>query len=409
MLHKKRKTQESDSVVVRLLVECTLEILHKETHSKTLYDAATIIGGIFKDVHLVDDGLEMLWEMRRQIITKSYIAEGKHHFKVDKSVGKTSFIFLATWETVIQGSSISFSEVMTDILAESALYEVYVHNRKSESHIELTLTHAARLYNHLTFKRRFQQAKTLEKEAFEIFLKKWGGTLKTSREISLAFFICLLEQLGNEEHHVNIGTAACRAGDKLVRDLESGKAQEGYEKALCAFNFIRSQRYYHNKHNIGYGFNLSSYLASRGLETSTQNVDSHLRKHMLELSREIIREVLEASKELKFDFVRFNLGELNELIDLLGQQENYSVLEVKFQFCVLEIVLTILLLDVVILTLVVSRGAQGLVCNNHHFYRSPSSGNPILTWFSLFKGHPTLRRHLLQPTPGVRSPRQQDT
>lgn len=334
LMNMRLKGAESHTTVLHLLVTSTVEILQTEKHSKVLCDAAKIIGGLFVDCNLAEHGFEILRELRLQIITKTYTSESKHAFKIDKSVGRASYVFLATFEMVLRGSpAISYSEIMTELLIETTLYEHYVRCRNTETNLEMTLTHAARLHRFLTLRGRVQQKQVLEHETFELFIKKWGSSLKSSRNISMAFFIHLLEHLGDESHRTNLQSAACRGSVEAVRDLlESERFQDGYETALCAFRFIETLRAYHDLHNIGYGFKLSSYMAFRDLErgVSEKGIDQKLRDQMLELSRTIIRDVLKACKESSISFVRLKLGELNELVGLLGQQKNYVDLEVCF-------------------------------------------------------------------------------
>jgi hypothetical protein len=60
---------------------------------------------------------------------------------------------------------------------------------------------------------------------------------------------------------------------------------------------------------------------------------------MLDLSRKIIGEVLRACKDSKINFVRLKLSELNELVGLLGEQQNYNDLEVSKVAFYLDILL----------------------------------------------------------------------
>ena len=62
---------KSHSTVVRMLLETTVEIIEKEKHSKTLHEAAKAMGSIYITCGLVNQGHEMIQEMRLQIITGS--------------------------------------------------------------------------------------------------------------------------------------------------------------------------------------------------------------------------------------------------------------------------------------------------------------------------------------------------
>jgi hypothetical protein len=163
-------------------------------------------------------------------------------------------------------------------------------------------------------------------------LKKWGASIKTRHEITLIFFISLLKELGNATRQIDIDDAPCKSSNDKVRELVSnGQFKEAYEVALCAFQFLEHRGAYHRLQNVGYGFKLSSFMAGRGYKKLLQKpIEPELRTKMLELSRKIIGEILKAFKESKISVVRMRLGELNDLIGLLGEQQNYVDLEVRY-------------------------------------------------------------------------------
>jgi hypothetical protein len=69
-------------------------------------------------------------------------------------------------------------------------------------------------------------------------------------------------------------------------------------------------------------------MALRDVKPSGTPVDPELRTKMLDLSRKIILEVLKACKDSRINFIRLKTSDLNDLVGLLGEQQNYSDLEV---------------------------------------------------------------------------------
>ena len=323
---------ESHSMVVRMLLETTTEIIQKEKHSKTLHEAAKTMGSIYIACGMVEQGHEMIHEMRLQIITGS-ASSNKTSFKFDKSIGKVCYVFLVTFEQIILGQmTSSYSEIMADLLTETILYESFTRCINDKSQTEVVLARAASLRAFLVTRKRKAQIQVLEHQAHDIFVKQWGPHLKVRSEISLIFCTSLLEELGRHDtHNVDIGHAACISSVAKVRSLLSrDHIQHPYEVALCALNFINHQHGYHQLQNVGYGFKLSALMAGRGLEKPLKpGADPKTRNDMMELSRRIIREVLQACKDSKIDFVRLQLRELNELAGLLGEQQNHVDLEVS--------------------------------------------------------------------------------
>jgi len=279
---------------------------------------------------LLDDGRKVLQELHQQIISKIYTTSEKSGFKIDQSVGKGSYVFLVTFEGIIQSSTfVSYSKVMADLLTETILYESYTRTLKSETNIEVILVTGARFYEFLVVSSRKEQATTVQETLFKIFHKKWGSIIKTHQETTKTFFISLLRQLGSDTRHQHIDNAAWTSTCLKVHELLSAsRFQESYDLALCAFQFITHQNAFHQLQNIGYGFKLSGYMALRGLSTPfSKPIEPELRTKMLALSRQIIGTVFKVCKETKINFVRLKLGEINDLVALLGEQENYADLE----------------------------------------------------------------------------------
>ena len=329
LLHFKLKKKESSVTMLRVLTETCVEIIKTEKRSKALHEAAKTIGGIYVSCGMVEQAHAMIAEMRLQIITGS-TSRGKDDFKLE-SIGKVSYVFLVTFEQIIRGNaSISYSELMADILTETTLYESYHRSVKSQADAGTVLLHAAKLQAFLVAHHRHSQRDILQNQAFDIFLRKWGQHIKGGREMKLLFFVDLMEELGKEVREVQIGHAASASSVNTVRRLlGEGKFQEAYEVAHCALDFTNHQRAYHQLQTIPYGFKLSALIAGRDpKQPLPPKLDAALRKNMLELSRKIIREVLQACKESKINFIRMKPRELNDLSGLLGQQENFAELEV---------------------------------------------------------------------------------
>ena len=330
LLYIKSKKQESHATVTRILIEAVIQIIVKEKRSQTLHEAGRNVGEIFVSCGMTKVALEIIHELRLQIITGAASSDNRHGIKLDKSAGRLSFVFLVTLEQVVNGAlSISYSQVMADYLTESILYESYTHSLKSSATV--IISHAARLRAFLFSHERHSQRKVLESQSYDIFVKKWSINAR-SREIGILFYVSLLVQIGDSIRDVHIGNVACMSAVVEVRRLlEAGRIQQAYEVAECALDFIKHQRSYHHLQNIPAGFKLSSLLVMRGMDVSLKSkIDHKQRESMFELSRKIIREVLEACKESKIDFVRLKLHELNDLVGLLGDQQNYADLEVSF-------------------------------------------------------------------------------
>ena len=320
---------ENHTTVVRMLLETTIEIIKNEKRSKTLHEAAKTMGSIYIACGMVERGQEMIREMRLQIITGSASSD-KPSFKFDKSISRVSYVFLVTFEQTIQGQTVSYSELMADLLTETILYESYTRSVNSKSNTEVILARVASLRAFLKSRNRKIQIDHLDRQAHDIFFKKWESTLKVRGEISSIFCRTLLKELGRHDtHSVDIGRSACVCSVTKVRSLlRKDRNHEAYGVALCALNFLDQHHAYHKSQNVDYGFQLSALMAGRGVEKPIKS-EPKLRNDMMELSRRIISVVLQACKESKTDFVQLELRQLRDLTGLLGAQQNYVDLEVR--------------------------------------------------------------------------------
>ena len=330
LLQMRIKKQDTHIHVSRILIETCVEIIKREQNSTSLHSAAKFVAGIYVSCGLVEQAHSFIEDLRIHIITGH--SREKSGFKIDKFVGKVSYVFLATFEHIIREQTISYSEIMAGLLTETVLYESYHRCIKTEKDVTVILVNAAKLRKFLISHHRKFQIELLQKEAFEIFIKKWHSSLKRRDDICFMFYLGVLDELAKEVRDVQIGNAACAASAATTKKLLSeGKVQQAYEVAACALEFINHQRAFHHLQNVPYGFKLSALMALHKLDAPVKvEVGEKLRVSMLELSRKIIREVLSACKDSKINFVRLQLRDLNDLSGLLGKQENFADLEVKF-------------------------------------------------------------------------------
>ncbi|KAL8687481.1 MAG: hypothetical protein Q9218_006359, partial [Villophora microphyllina] len=326
-LHLKMKKQESTTIVMRLLQEATVQIVLKEKHSHALFECGQTLGQTFISCGMNSFAMELIHELRLQLVTGHSSAHNKHALKMEKSSNTVCFVFLVALEHAARGAlAVGYSQVMADYLAERLLYESYHRSLKSET--IMVVGHAARLRAFLVRHERHGQVASLDHQSYDIFVKKWAIHAQ-SREIGLLFYVSLLVEVGDTMRDIQIGNLACSASVSKVRLLlEAGQVQKAYEIAECAFKFIKNEKAYHHLQNVPAGFKLSALMAGRDVDEAVfAKADQKLREHMLELSRNIIGGVLQACKDSNIEFTRLKMTELNDLVGLLGEQHNYADLE----------------------------------------------------------------------------------
>lgn len=389
LLYRKQNTQESHAVVVRSLQSHAVEIISKETVSERLFQAAVSLAGIYLTCELPEHGFELLRMLRRQIIYKD---NSGCSFSLDHEVGKISYVFLVAFEeSLLRKERVSYTEIMVDLLTETFLYEQYIKVVKTDR-FETTFKFGSQLRTFLVTRKRDQQIKMLDDQLFEVFLKRYGTHLKTKRETTFVFYELLLEELGRgSRHQHHIVDAACLASNNRVKSLvEAGQYRQAYEVALCAFQFLSSQGAYRHLHNIGYGFKLSLYLAGRDVHGKGEN---KLQKEMLELSRSVIQEVFDACREHNINFVQLTMEDLDALVGLLGEQQNYQNLEVSlYESQPPNLTLLTYPTDPACFTLVFSHSPEDVVPRHPHSSWPLTRHRPLCPRSPRLR-HPSCRRH----------------
>jgi hypothetical protein len=322
MRYKTKKTTEDEQTVIRMLQENTIEIITKEQRSQVLFEAANTIGAMYITCGYHSQGIELVQAARRQIICGH---TGKSIFKFDKSIDRIAFVFLVTLELSLKGSSgHNYTEVMADWLSESVLFNNYSRSLTTQVKVDQILLRSARLRSFWVDRSRNEEIDVLDGRVFEIFNKQFGNALRTRPEMIKVFLISLLSHIGSgDAYDIQVSRAASISGDSRIEALiQNGRHHEAAEVAYCTFNFVMTQGGYQQAGLIGYGFKLAKYL------TMKDNIPAEIHTKMLQASREVMSEILNACKTLQINFSQLHDHELNDLVELLGEQENYKELDI---------------------------------------------------------------------------------
>ncbi|KAI9817884.1 MAG: hypothetical protein M1827_001003 [Pycnora praestabilis] len=325
MLYKKQNTQQFHTAAVQELQSFTIELITTERDSKKLFDSGKALASIYSSCGFADEGYELLRQLRRQIVAKDSRSVQSFGFDIG-SIDRRSYVFLVVFEESLKGTKkISFSEVMADLLTEAMLYEHYTNSVTRQTNFESILLYGARLRCFLFDKARRDQATVLEDELFEMFCTNAGSTMKTDRRTTRVFFVLLLEEFRTDARDVRLVHAACTAGNQRVLALlNKSKFQDAYDLASCVYQFVKYHHGWHAIENYDYGLKLSLYMAGRG---GKKCPESELHSRMLSLSKDILHEVLHASRSLNVNFIYVSLTELNSLVGAMGEQRNFDDLE----------------------------------------------------------------------------------
>lgn len=325
VFYKSRNDQKLTTTIFHTLKSMIVNIICSEKDPERLFDCAIRIAKIYILQGHTKEGYELFAELRRN--RNAEICG----FKLNQATDRTFFVFLTTFEqSLINGAKIHFSEIMAYSLTESVMYEAYTQSiRERNSAFEISLLHGAHL-------RLFRKSRNLDDgrdssiddELYDLFISDLGSSIRSSSSTRY-FFNLLLEEAGQTQDKINIVVAGSISGATAVRSLlEQSKFQETYDLSLCIFQFTKSHHGYHHQEVINSGVKLALYLSGRGARACPDKDPK--RKQLLDLSRTILKDILEGSRNIHVDFTKIHLSEVNELVTLLGEQQNHADLEVIY-------------------------------------------------------------------------------
>ena len=332
MLQRRLDTKESHAHCVHLLGIHFLEIITQTTIAATdLFSAAITLAGMFITCGHQQVGFEMSQKLRRILIVRDLALDDAFGFKCDHGVGRSSYVFIVAFEETLRGrNEICYTELVADILVETVLYEKFTQVLQVESaKAEVILSVGAQLRRFLALRKREQQLKHLDDQLYSIFWNNYSTGLPVKEHVKWTLYFTLITRMGESKsrqhsliHH------ACVASDTSVKLLiQESRFEAAYELATALFQLLHSQKAYQATQYLGYGLKLSLHLASRG--GLPKAADAKMAEQMLQLSKKVIQEVLDACKHHEIDLTSLELGDLNELIGLLGEQRNWIELEVS--------------------------------------------------------------------------------
>lgn len=222
--------------------------------------------------------------------------------------------------------SISFSEILADLIAMSLYFEQYRQLIKISEKFEAVTTPAARLRRLLISRNRVELSSIVENELVQAFKIQEKAVIGGCSDASVrSFVVAILEHLSNgiqSKNFVHSVSIACNA--RLSMLVQQAKHQEAYELAQCTFSYLKAHNGYSTPADISSGFKLAIYMSGR---KGTRCTNDALRAKMLSISRDTLTEVLRICKDNSINLVQMQLTELNDLIALMGEQQDYEKLE----------------------------------------------------------------------------------
>ena len=319
-LLRKHGSLDCKDLAIGHLQEAIASTLRSELEGKALVDAATTLASSYATNGYLQEGLERLQALREQMIFHEATSTRK-----DFGLGNRSKLaFLTAFEAGLEQSSKDFAAIHSRVLLEVAVRESFQALDRTKSPVEVILTHGARLYTLLGKHYPSYKGEDLQQQLSDLFMDKYGSAFTTGGP---KFFKILLKALSVQRQQFDLPHLACVALNEEAQNLaDQRKFSELLEVSAPGFDFLRYTRAYEIAENFEYGMELGLIL---GDECSSAASEQSINKQMLELSKLVLREVMQFCRANNFDLEKVNIDELSRVAAVLGRQQNYYDLEVS--------------------------------------------------------------------------------
>lgn len=323
LLYSKQKKTEA---ITKELTTASIEVIKQATSSMKMIEAAESIMKSFQATGTLEYCNRLLVELRRQVVTKDAANAAEFGFDITK-YGRGVLPFIASmelWLTI--DKTATFTQIMADLTLEMVYYEDYRQLVKSNANLQAIILSASRLRTFLSTMKK--QTSYLDEDMGNLFIARDGSKMKLISKASPRIFMgALMEYIGKHRKSSFVKAIILGSNVRLDQLMDTQQYPEAYDVANIAFHFALENKGYSGPGGISYGFKLASTVAGVGF--SKKCSDNNLRTRMLQLSNEIAKKIIDVCKKQHINFAEVQVGELNRLVILLGEQEDYDTLEVS--------------------------------------------------------------------------------
>ena len=327
-LSKEGSAQSRDTAVKELkqAVEYALE---SDCEGKFLFDVASILASTYVEGEYTDEGLKIAQKIRERIVFRDTSGED---FVALKDLGfghRSKVTFLTAFEARLGGSMEGFAEILSRTLLEVTLWDSFQEMMSSSSQLEQVLARGASVQAMLMSHYPTYKGESLQQQLFDLFMATYSQAFTTGPQAIKRFFAVLSAALSTQRSDVELPHLACIAVNEEAQLLLE---KEDFTGVLMVsgpgFEFIRYVSAYEQDSDLEYGFQLGLLLGEVGPRLCLDHVNS---KQMLELSKIVLREVMQLCRTREFSLERISIEELSKVAAVLGRQQNYYDLEVSPQ------------------------------------------------------------------------------
>ncbi|PTB64919.1 hypothetical protein BBK36DRAFT_1122713 [Trichoderma citrinoviride] len=330
LLYQQLNTAEARQRICELLEASARYIITIAAVNMTLFHAATSLAALFVNAGMIQNGRDLLQEMRHKIIYGDRFLQKDTQSSLDAQMGKAIFIFLIAFGHGLEqhSESLSYTKIMAEIVLESLLYEEYSRVNHSEATLEVILQYGARLRRFWQAYQRTELIETLDRDLMDRFKSAYAHCfdVNCSKQVRESLYYYLMEELGKDRPTVKFDfeTFMLQIGNEQVKSLLwASEFYAANQIGRFVFQYSKERNLYHDRSRIRYGYTLAQYLVGIG----APHPDDEDGRNMVATSQDIMDDVIDAFDTLEIDFERLRSEDLVGLIHLLQAQGNYEQLE----------------------------------------------------------------------------------
>ncbi|KAF9884228.1 hypothetical protein FE257_001960 [Aspergillus nanangensis] len=311
-------------VVANLLKEATVEILKTETSAIRLSAAAKAIAASYISSGQIHRGRELTQELYRQIVAKDTSNASTVQFNLS-SHARESLMFLSQLEySLREDTSLTLNEIFSSLITEYLYFDQFRSDiRAKSSSVQSVTTSAARLYRFLAVRGRQTILASVVDQFADFFVASEGSRLHVSGASQVReLVVTMVEYFTRRSSQNFLRSVAIASYNRVCQLLAGKKYQAACDLALTSFRFIHAHEGYSQLPTLKLAFKLG--MAISGRQQTPRASDDMSRKTMLEISSTIMKETVRMFKRMKIDLTRLGQENLNSLIGLLDEQQDYN-------------------------------------------------------------------------------------
>lgn len=321
-LNSQRKETET---VTRELKEATVQILSRETLSTRLMAAATTIASNYVSTNQVHKATELQQEIYRQIFMKDTSNTKTASFDLTAR-GRESIVFLAQLEYNLRRTSSTLTEILASLTTQYLYFEEFrqlIRNRSSTFY-DVSMS-TARLHRVLVNCKRDTAAAYVFTQYVNYFTNTEGKRVDLTQQSQVRLFLqSILDHFSTHTSRDVVRSVGILGNVQVEQLLEARRYDTACDLALACFKYISGHKVaYHTPMMAKLVLVLGMTIGGRDLATVP---DGQARKLMLHTSGILVQDVLRVLRELRVNLSSLPLPDLNRLIGLVGEQQDYQTL-----------------------------------------------------------------------------------